>query len=134
MRTIQPRQSLDLIDDLAIVQGGTWAGLVFVVPGDRRTASPKGQIRTDFKDLGGILLAEFEFDAGTYDALADTTSFTPSLTPAQTSALPITAYQGKGKVASRRNCHSYDLELREDDQPTIKTLASFVQVVGEVTE
>jgi hypothetical protein len=134
MRTIQPRQSLDLIDDLAIVQGGSWAGLAFVVPGDRRTATPKGEIKTAIKDEGGQLLAEFAFGAGAYDALTDTTSFIPTLTPAQTSALPITRYQGKGKVATARNCFVYDLELREDDQPTIKTLASFVQVVGEVTE
>ena len=129
---IKPRQSINLVGDLAIIQGGTWSKLAFVVNGDQRAGTARGQIRDALREDGGQLIAEFTFAPALYDALEGSTTFFPTLSPQQTSAMPSTRYQGQGTL-SDKTAYLFDLEISTANG-TLKTFPGFVQVIGEVTD
>lgn len=117
---------------IGIVQGESWTSPTFIFPGDLSDWEPRGQIRSKLLEKSGTLLAEFTFETLTYDAEADETSVTATLTPAQTSALKITRYQGSGEL-SKSNVYYYDIELESADGVVVKLAPGAVFVVGEVT-
>ena len=129
------RQYPDLINDLAIIQGEDYLELVnndaIQLPGDLTDGIPTGQIRTDYLENGGILLASFSFEDSVYDEENDVTTIKPYLTNEQTSSLRITSFKA-GKTPSLRNCYVYDFEI-DLDGIKHKLAAGFVQVKGEVT-
>jgi hypothetical protein len=128
------REKIDLIGNLAIIQGETYQSLTLTFPGDLTGHTPRGQIRTALLQEEGELLAEFYFDTPIYDADTDTTNIYPYLTPGQTAALLKTKYQGtEGQAISKRNVYFYDIELELGGQ-IAKTFPGVVQVIGEVTD
>lgn len=126
------RVEVPLIGDLAILQGETYQALSLTFPGDLSTWTPRGQIRSKLLEESGTLLAEFTFEASTYDADADTTTVNPRLTPAQTTSLPKTKWQGIGEY-SKTSVYYYDIELESDTGEVVKSKTAIVQVIGEVT-
>lgn len=126
------RVEVPLIGDLAILQGETYQALSLTFPGDLSTWTPRGQIRSKLLEESGTLLAEFSFEASTYDADADTTTVNPRLTPTQTASLPKTKWQGIGEY-SKAAVYYYDIELESDTGEVVKSKTAIVQVVGEVT-
>lgn len=120
------------IGDLAIIQGATFL-LSLRKSGNYSLYTPRAQIRDNYLSEGGALFAEFSFLPLTYDGVEDKTSISLTLTDEQTSALPITRYQGDGTL-SVRTALVYDVELESPAGDMVKVLeASFVQVKPEVT-
>lgn len=132
--SISMATSVDLIKDLAIVQGKTFEKINLRFPGDVSLWTPRAQIRAKwyFKEAGQSPLIEFSFPTLTYDPDADKTLVQPQLTAAQTAGLVPTKYQGEGKP-DQNSAYVWDLDLEEPETGRIIGLQwGWVQVVPEV--
>lgn len=117
--------------DLAVIQGKTYQR-IFTYSEDLTAGTLFGQIRNGYAQDGGVLLAEFNFQAMTYDALTLKTTIIAELTATVTALVPYTKYQGGDTIPSTRNCWVYDIEHREGD--IVKLISrGLVQVKPEVT-
>lgn len=124
------------VGDLAIKQNNSYYQM-FYISGDYSLWIPKGQIRTNYYDLNGEILAEFQFKPTEYVAFRDVTIFRPYLKAPITRDLPITIYQGlPNQELKVPNCLVFNLVLinpldATDIYPFIDS--SFVQVKPGVT-
>ena len=124
----------DLIDDLAICQGGTYLALSKIgieFEGDLTSATWEGDIRDNYRENGGVLLGELDFLTPTYNAETNTTTVYPILSFATTEALPGTAWK-TGRNPSLSNCYVWDVEGIEDGI-IYKKFPAFCAVKSEVT-
>ncbi len=121
-----------IVLNYAIRQGKTYQ-ISFNYAEDVTTATPLGQIRTNYAQDENILLASFSFLPMVYDLITNKTTITAQLSAQQTESIPYTKYQGTDSP-NIRNCYVYDMELVFPDG-TVKVLAptAFVQVIPEVT-
>jgi hypothetical protein len=124
----------NLIDDLAIAQGGTYLALSKVgiqFEGDLTDAVWEGDIRDNYREKGGVLLGRLEFLPPVYDDETDTTTIYPILSFATTEALPGTTWK-TGRVPSVKNCYVWDIEGKKDGV-IHKKFPAFCAVKFEVT-
>lgn len=127
--------SVDLIKDLAIVQGKTFEKINLRFPGDVSLWIPRAQIRAKwyYKEVGQDPLIEFSFPALVYDADTDKTLVQPQLTALETAGLAPTKYQGEGKP-DQNSAYVWDLELEEPGTDRVIGLDwGWVQVKPEAT-
>lgn len=129
--------SFNLIDTddfkAGITQGATYQ-ISFLYPEDITNCVVKGQIRTNFAQNGGDLLAEFSFLPLVYDDFLNKTTVTAQLSAEQTESIPFTKFQGVGLV-SIKNCYVYDMEIIYISGEVKKLVPyGFVQVKPEVTK
>jgi hypothetical protein len=125
--------SINLIDDLAVVQGKTYAKLDLRFPGDRSLWLPRAQIRRRwyYKEEGADPLAEFSFLPLVYDVLSDKTLVSPRLSADVTAAIPPSKYQEGGDLTG---AYVWDLELTDPDTDQVIGLDwGWVQVKPEAT-
>ena len=125
----------NLVGDRAIIQGGSYnyekhTGIVFP-GGDWRLWVPRGQIRTNLKELPNELLADWDWGEPEWDEVNNKTIFYPQLTWEISANLPSTKYQGTG-LLSVKSAHVYDMEIALDGVVK-KGAFAYIQVIGEVT-
>ena len=124
------------IGDQAIRQGATF-NIIYRCSGDLSLWTPRGQIRTDFAENDGELLASFSFLQLVYDVETNLTAIPAILKADITATIPGTRYQGEPNVTlSNRNCYVYDIELVDpnDETNVLKIVdTSFVEVKPEAT-
>lgn len=134
---INGRRKLSSIGDLAIRQGASYT-LTLQYEGDFSNWFPKSQIRDNYLEQGGLVLAEFNFLPLSYNLETNKTQITLSLKADITSNLPATQFQGKEtETPSINNTYIFDIELTDPNDNTniIKVIdPSFVQVIPEVTD
>lgn len=122
--------------DLSIKKGGTYL-ISFRIKGDYTLWGARSEIRDNYLESGGAVIATFEILPLEYNVEDDKTTITLRLKGGVTTTLPATEFQGlAGQVPSVDNCLVYDLELIDpnDSNNVIKVIeASFVQVSQEVT-
>ena len=124
----------NLIDDLAIAQGGTYLALSKVgieFEGDLTAATWEGDIRDNYLESGGNLLGGFDFLPPTYNAETDITTVYPILSFTTTQTLPGTTWK-TGRNPSLTNCYVWDIEGTLDSI-VYKKLPAFCAVKSEVT-
>lgn len=124
------------VGDLAIYQNNSFYPL-FYISGDYTLWTPKGQIRNNYYDLGGEIIAEFEFKSPEYISFRDITIFRPYLKANITRDIPITLYQGlTNQTLKIPDCLVYNLVLLNplDSQDIFSFIdSSFIQVKAGVT-
>lgn len=124
------------VGDLAIYQNNSYYQL-FYISGDYRLWIPKGQIRDNYYDLDGEIIAEFQFKPAEYVAFRDITVFRPYLKANITRELPITLYQGRPTQTLKvPDCLVFNMVLiNPQDSLDIYSFidSSFVQVKPGVT-
>lgn len=127
--------SVDLIKDLAIVQGKTFEKINLRFPGNVSLWIPRAQIRAKFyyKEPGQNPLIEFAFPPLVYDSDEDKTLVQPQLTALETAGLFPTKYQGEGKP-DQNSAYVWDLELQDPGTGKVIGLDwAWVQVKPEAT-
>lgn len=125
--------SIDLIDDMAVVQGKTYAKLDLLFPGDYSLWLPRAQIRRKwhYKEVGFPPLAEFSFLPLVHDSGENKTLVSPRLSAEVTAAIPPTKYQEGGEI---EKAFVWDLELTNPDTGQVVGLEwGWVQVKPEAT-
>lgn len=134
--TINVNKKVVSLGDIAIKQGKTFTLTVYY-KGDRSAWGIRGQIRDNYAEVEGVILANFTFLPLEYDAVEDSTRITLVLKGSVTELLPSTRYQAQeGQTPSVTNCYVYDVEIIDplDVTNVIDVIeASFVQVKPEVT-
>lgn len=125
--------SVNLIDDLAIVQGKTYEKFDLLFFGDYSNWIPKAHIRRKlhYLDVYDDFIVEFEFPILTYNPTTHKTFLSPRLSAENTALIPPTVYQGTGKLT---DCYVWDLELKDPNTNVVIGLDwGWVQVKPEVT-
>ncbi len=117
------------IYDLSIKQGKTYQ-LSFNYPQDLSNGEIRGQIRDQYAQDNGNLLAIFSFNK-TWDNILGKTNIIATINAADTSIIPYTKYQGTSRP-SINNCFVYDIEY-EENNVVILLLNGLVEVKPEVT-
>jgi len=134
---INGKKRIISLGDLAIRQGSSYT-LTLQYDGDYSTWLPKSQIRDNYLEQGGVLLAEFNFTPLIYDESNNKTQITLSLKADVTSTIPSSKFQAKdNEIPNTNNSYVYDIELTDPNDSTniIKIIdPSFVQVIPEVTD
>lgn len=129
------KETLIPVGDLSIKKGGSYV-LVIRVDEDYSGWLPRGEIRNNYLEEGGVLLASFSIES-TYNNDTSKTEFRLRLGGDITTGLPVTNFQGLvNQTLSVTNNLVWDLELVDPNDSTniIKLIeASFIQVVPEVT-
>jgi hypothetical protein len=129
----------------AIAQGATFNGLTIVVDAKFVDWTPRGQIRTDYAEKGGIVKANFSFSAIALGEVSlpeggkvSGAIIRPYLSATQTQSLDWLMSKMKAREQSResavvgRNVWLYDIELFKADTVE-RILQGFVEVSPEVT-
>ena len=125
----------------AIKQGETFNYVTFFYPDDVSSYTPRGEIRDNYADSGGNLLATFTFDPLVYanvtlpgGGMDFRTIIIPSLSAATTETIPFTQNRKtvNDPVIVGRNVYVYDIEL-ELAGTVIKLAYGWVEVLPEVT-
>jgi hypothetical protein len=129
--------------NFSIQQGSSFDWLVFYYPEDISTWLPRGQIRTNYAQKGGELIAEFDFDLLVYASqtidgvTAFRTKIRPKLSATQTEAMNFNLRTRKSSdeiAVPGRNVWVYDIELEHPTNGTvIKLSRGFVEVELETT-
>lgn len=122
------------LGDLSIKQGASF-NLTFLYSGDVSTWAIRGQIRDNFAEQDGDIIANFTFLPRVYDSDSELTSIVAVLKANVTADMPSTKYQGSGTF-NNRNCYVYDIEIVDpnDSNNVFKVVeTSYVQVKPEVT-
>jgi len=124
------------ISDRAIRRGATFH-LPLFIQGDFSEWIPRAQIRNNYAEQGGKLIAEFTFDTSTFDITINRTKILGILRANITAGIPSTKYQGGPNLpTSPKDAYIYDLELVDSLDPThvLKLIdISYIQVKPEVT-
>jgi hypothetical protein len=135
-KLVNGRERETPIGDLSIKKGGTFI-ISFRVDGNYSQWIPKAQIRNNYLEANGLVIATFEFLPLVYSTQDNKTLITLRLKGGVTTNLPVTNFQALStQTPSVNNCLVYDLELIDpnDTNNIMKVIeASFVQVSPEVT-
>lgn len=136
--------TFNLIDDdsgcYAIRQGATFDSLVILWPDDDLTDwTPRGQIRTNYVDASGVVLAEFTFADLTFGpetidgTTANYTRILPSLSASETQAISAPPKALTEDFIPGSNCWVYDIEIESPDGVVKRLVEGVVTVSREVT-
>lgn len=128
------------IGDFAIYQGVTYECLtVFVHNQDLSSYTPIAQIRDNFAEDGGNVLATFSFALPTFGEVTlngntfNATVLMPTLTAAQTELIPSTLETPAGTpLLAGVNGHVYDIKLVSGSR-IVPVSRGFVQVIRDVS-
>ena len=127
------------LGDLSITQGISY-NLTLFIQGNYSNWIPKGQIRTNYVDAGGVIETEFLFKDNLYLSSENITFIRPYLNANLTKELISTTYQAQeDQEPNEENCFFYNLVLinpasTEDNLDIISIVdTSFVQIKPGVT-
>lgn len=131
LNLIQESEINGALFDLAVYQGKTYE-IILRIDGDYTAGVLEAQIRDNFLNDGGTLLASFLFSDVTYDSIETKTSMRMILNSAVTTLLEATRLSGNA-TPSVRNCYVYDVEYTLTGVVSL-ICRGFVQVLPEVTD
>lgn len=125
-----------------IRQGETLNYLTFYYPADVSTYTPRGEIRDNYADNSGTLLASFTFDPLVYANVTlpgggsgFRTVIIPKLSATVTESIPFTQNRTSASdaVIIGRNVYVYDIELESTGGDVIRLAYGWVEIIPEVT-
>ncbi len=129
--TLNDADGNPVVVNLGITQGETYI-LSFYLDGKYDDWTIASIIREERKDAGGAELARFTWSVAYESTPVERTYFVGTVSSEDTSALPVTPYQGRQSL-NEKNCLVCDIELESPTGIIEKTDLSFIQVKPEVT-